>query len=179
MRDWGTLGIDGFVELNHDKIYPDIEPTQTTLPPSYTVCVIGASRGIGAGIAYAYAQAGASTIILASRNTTELFETASRCRSANANIQVRVTFCDITSTEDVSNLGEIIERKYGRLDAVLINSGYSGPVVLDVAQADPATWKNVTEVNYLGTYHACTLPVASAHQVESTERSKGIPRRGQ
>lgn len=153
MADWGTTGIGTFVPTKHSNPYPEIDPKLTSFPRPYVVCIVGASRGIGAEIAKAYAVAGASGVILSSRNVSSLNEVATQCRQIYRDVKVEVVSCDITSNEDVSALARTIEASFGRLDAVIINSGYSGPVILDVIQDDTATIKLVTEVNYLGSYY--------------------------
>ena len=49
--DWGLGGLPTFVQRSHADVYPAIDPTSIKLPQPSIVCVVGASRGIGAGIA--------------------------------------------------------------------------------------------------------------------------------
>lgn len=163
MSDWGSSGIDSFISPLHSSIYPSIDPSNVSLPPNYTVCILGGSGVIGAGIAHAYATAGASRIILASRRVAELEKVATECKHLNnasksgESVQVDVVKCDITSTTDFENLVKVIKESnntHTRLDAVIINSGHSGPVILSVTENDMATVKKVTDINYLGTYNA-------------------------
>ena len=136
----------------HHEIHPAIDATKVKLPKPYVVCIIGASRGIGSGVAFSYAKAGATGLVLASRRVSGLEETAASCRELNADVQAEIVTCDITSAESVANLAAATKAKFGRLDAVVVNSGYSGPVVLKIADVDPSTFQNAINVNYIGTF---------------------------
>lgn len=150
--DWGTQAIGKFIQNQHHEIYPAIDPTKFRLPKNYVVCIIGASRGIGSGVSVSYAKAGATGLILASRRISGLEETAASCQKANANVRTEIVSCDITSAESVANLAAAAKAKFGRLDAVVVNSGYSGPVVLKIEDVDPITFQNAINVNYVGTF---------------------------
>lgn len=150
--DWGTGGAGQFTSKTHSNIYPTIDPGSTKLPSKFVVCVVGASRGIGTGIATSYTKAGASGIILASRRTSGLEEAAEECRKINPDIHVRVINCDITSPESVLALAESVKSEFGRLDVLANGSGYSGPCLTRITDVDPLTLKQATEVNYIGTF---------------------------
>ncbi|KAK4503947.1 hypothetical protein PRZ48_004862 [Zasmidium cellare] len=150
--NWGSKGTGQVTPTSHATPNATIDPTKVTLPTPYVVCIVGASRGIGAGIAYAYAKAGASGLILASRRISGLEETASECRKINPKIEIEIISCDITSAESVSALADKTWQKFSRLDVVAVNSGYSGPVVLKVTETDPQTFQNASNVNYIGTF---------------------------
>lgn len=163
MSDWGSSGIDSFISPLHSSIYPSIDPSLTTLPPGYTVCILGGSGIIGAGIAHAYTKAGASRIIFVSRRVPALQIVAEECKALNNSreskkeLQIDVVELDITSTPDFENLVKTIKGPNNAgesLDAVIINSGYPGTVTLDVTENEMDTVKKVTEINYLGTYNA-------------------------
>jgi NAD(P)-dependent dehydrogenase (short-subunit alcohol dehydrogenase family) len=150
--NWGTEGTGSFVPTSHASPYDAIDPSKTTLPKQFTVCIVGASRGIGAGIATSYAHAGATNLILSSRRISGLEETASACRTINADIRIAIVPCDITSAESVASLAKDVQEQFGRLDVVVVNSGYSGPVVLKITDTDPETFFNAINVNYTGTF---------------------------
>ena len=151
--DWGIGKASHFLTSRHSHPNAALDATQVHLPKPFVVCVVGASRGIGAGIAYSYARAGASSIVLSSRRVSGLEETGSKCRQISPNINIEIVPCDITSPESVASLSKRIQAVYGRLDAVAVNSGYSGPVVLRLTETDPTTFFNATNVNYLGTFY--------------------------
>ena len=150
--DWGTTAIGQFISKKHHDIYPAIDASKAKLPKPYVACIVGASRGIGAGVAFSYAKAGATALVLASRRMSGLEETAKICKDLNAGIEIEVRSCDITSAESVSNLAAATKTKFGRLDVVVVNSGYSGPVALKITETDPTTFQNAINVNYVGTF---------------------------
>ena len=151
--NWGGAGLSTFTETSHAEIHPSIDPTLLTLPQPFVVCVVGASRGIGAGIAHAYTKASATGLVLASRRVSGLEETASACKEINPEIDVEIVECDITSAASVAALAEKTRARFGRLDVVVVNSGLSGPVVLKLTDTDPATFQQTIDVNYVGLFH--------------------------
>jgi len=144
---------DEFTFEHHD-ITPAIDPTKVKLAKPFVICIIGASSGIGEHISYAYARAGATGIILSSRNTTELARVASRVREIDETIQVEIVACDISSSASVKALSEKVTSCFGRLDILVPNSGYAGPVTLKVTEGDPAWFQHNFDINTVGTYHA-------------------------
>jgi len=96
----------------------------------YVALVTGAGRGIGAGIAQAYARAGADLAVVA-RTAVELEDIAAAIRAAGRSASV--ILADLT---DVSQAAKIIERtlaEYGRLDILVNNAGGAMPApYLDV-----------------------------------------------
>jgi NAD(P)-dependent dehydrogenase (short-subunit alcohol dehydrogenase family) len=151
--EWGAAAATAFTETSHHTPNATIDPTKARLPTPFVVCIVGASRGIGAGVAFSYAKAGASGLVLASRRLSGLEETAKQCKALQPGVKTEVVACDITSAESVANLAEKTKAAFGRLDVVVVNSGFSGPVVLKVENDDPATVQNAINVNYMGTYH--------------------------
>lgn len=160
------------VSKNHIEPYHAIDPTNNKLPEGTIVCIVGASRGIGkhfrlhcklinanvdrmtgAGIARAYAKAGASGLVLASRGTSGLETTAKECQELSSNLKCEIVACDITEASSVAALASKVKSTFGRLDITVVNSGYSGPVVLKLSDVDPETFKQAIDVNYVGTFH--------------------------
>lgn len=104
-------------------------------------------------MARAYAKAGASGLVLASRRTSGLESTAKECQELSASLKCETVACDITDSNSVAALAEKIKSAFGRLDIVVVNSGFSGPVVLKLSNTDPETFKQAIDVNYVGTFH--------------------------
>lgn len=150
--NWGTGGTSQVTQTSHSHPNATLDPSKVSLPAPFTACIVGASRGIGASIAHAYAKAGATGLILASRRISGLEDTAAECKRLNSNIEIEIIPCDITSPESVESLAKKTWERFGRLDVVAVNSGYSGPVVLKVTETDPGTFQNATNVNYVGTF---------------------------
>ncbi|KAK3114880.1 hypothetical protein LTR53_006338 [Teratosphaeriaceae sp. CCFEE 6253] len=152
LADLGMGGFATFLDFPHHDVHPGIDPTQVTLPGPFVVCVMGASRGIGAGIAHAYARAGVSGLVLASRRVSGLEQTAAECREINPSIHIDIIPCDITSDSSVRDLASKTQSKFGRLDVLAINSGFSGKPEPKVTETPTDVFVNATNVNYVGTF---------------------------
>lgn len=151
--DWGSKGLDSFTQTTYSEPYEAINPATLKVSRSFIACIVGASRGIGAGIALAYARAGATGLVLASRRVSGLEQTAQECKAVNSGVEIEIVECEITSCHSVRELACRTKAKFGgRLDVVAVNSGFSGPVVLKVTDTDPMTFQNAINVNYVGTF---------------------------
>lgn len=105
-----------------------------------TVLVTGASRGIGLGIARAFAAAGAELHLLA--EDEGIF-------AAGASLGARAHRVDITREPEVAALAEAV----GRLDVLINNAGLERPTPLaDAGAANEAVFRRVIEVNVTGTF---------------------------
>ena len=148
-----SLKID-IVPTLHTYPTSSIDPSFTRLPPQFSVLVIGASRGIGAHVAQAYARAGASTLILAARTTIQLVETTAICQRLCPGISVYLERCDISSSDSMAALAKSVEKiTKGRLDVVVNNSGFAGPNIISFTDGKPDDFHKCFEVNTLGVYH--------------------------
>jgi 7-alpha-hydroxysteroid dehydrogenase len=90
----------------------------------YVALVTGAGRGIGAGIAQAYARAGADLVLVA-RTATDLDAVAASVRALG-----RTALAIPTDLTDVSQAAKIVERtiaEHGRLDILVNNAGGAMP----------------------------------------------------
>ncbi|WZH46799.1 uncharacterized protein QYS62_007907 [Fusarium acuminatum] len=118
-----------FVSKIHNKPYAAITPKSAELPKDYVVCIIGAGGAAGAGLARSFAKAGASGIILAARTQRSLGTTANEVSSINQSAKVISISCDISSNDDVAKIATAVKEQFnGKLDAVFVNCGFSGPL---------------------------------------------------
>ncbi|CAN9413915.1 unnamed protein product [Alternaria alternata] len=149
-----TTLASGFTKTIHSKPTAALDPASNKLPKPLNVLIVGASRGIGAGIAHAYAQAGAASLLLAARSSSsqELATVAQEAKNLNPSVSIKSLEVDITSNTSVAQLAKDVKQEVGRLDIVIVNSGYSGPVVLKVEEGDPQDFQDVFDVNVQGTY---------------------------
>lgn len=86
----------------------------------------------------AYAQTGASGVVLAARSQDELDGVARRVAGITPKTEVSVVKYDVTLTLDVENLAKAIREEHqGRLDVIVNNAGF----------LDEAGWKLITEGN--------------------------------
>ena len=85
--------------------------------------VSGASSGLGKQMALALARQGASLVILA-RRIERLEEFKPKLKKAGAK-QVLAIKCDVTSTENINNAAEMVEKEFGKVDILLNCAGAS------------------------------------------------------
>jgi NAD(P)-dependent dehydrogenase (short-subunit alcohol dehydrogenase family) len=84
------------------------------------VVVTGAAKGIGRGIADAYAENGAK-VLIADVDETAGLQTESELKKIGADILFVKT--DVRKEEDIINLMETAKKTYGRIDVLINNAG--------------------------------------------------------
>ncbi len=109
-----------------------------------TVLVTGASQGIGAATARAFADAG-WRVALCARSAEKLAAVAGPLGDAVA------LPCDVTDPEAVAALYAGIGARFGRLDAVFINAGANLPATR-FGEIGFAEWRRVVSVNLDGAF---------------------------
>ena len=110
--------------------------------------VAGASRGIGATTAEAFAAAGAA-VVLGGRDTAALESVASRIRSRGG--QALPVGFDVTDAESVRSLVDQTLSAFGRLDAAF-NNATAGPLPAPLADIDPGEFDLGIATNIRGTF---------------------------
>lgn len=86
--------------------------------------VTGAGKGIGRGIALAFAEAGAH-VVCAARTRADLESTAAEVRARGR--RALVVPCDVMQTEALEALVAATLAEFGRLDLLVNNAGGTGP----------------------------------------------------
>jgi NAD(P)-dependent dehydrogenase (short-subunit alcohol dehydrogenase family) len=110
--------------------------------------VAGASRGIGAATAEAFAAAGAA-VVLGARDLTALQAVAARIEAAGGRaLAVRADVADAGSMRDLVSQAVTA---YGRLDAAF-NNATAGPMPAPLAEIDPAEFDQGIATNIRGTF---------------------------
>jgi NAD(P)-dependent dehydrogenase (short-subunit alcohol dehydrogenase family) len=110
--------------------------------------VAGASRGIGATTAEAFAAAGAA-VVLAARDLAALQSVARRIEERGGRaLAVRA---DVSDAESMRGLVEQAVASYGRLD-MAFNNATAGPRPAPLAEIDPAEFDEGIAANIRGTF---------------------------
>jgi NAD(P)-dependent dehydrogenase (short-subunit alcohol dehydrogenase family) len=125
--------------------------------------VTGASRGIGAVTASAFAQAGAA-VVLAARDQRALEEVAEGIRKEGG--QALVVPTDVGDAASVERLVRQAEDAFGRLDFAF-NNATDGPMPAPLADIDPEAFDLGIRVNIRGTF------LGMKYQIPAMLRSGG------
>jgi NAD(P)-dependent dehydrogenase (short-subunit alcohol dehydrogenase family) len=110
--------------------------------------IAGASKGIGATTAEAFAEAGAA-VVLAARDITALESVAERIRARGG--RATAIRADVSDAGSVDNLVRSTLDAYGRLDAAF-NNATDGPMPAPLADIDPAEFDRGIATNVRGTF---------------------------
>lgn len=109
--------------------------------------ITGASSGLGADAARAYAKAGANVALLA-RRVEKLENLANELKDTGAEaIAIR---CDVTKQESVKKAIEEVIEKFGKIDILLNNAGIA--VKGDVVNLEVDEWDRAFNTNVKGIY---------------------------
>ncbi|MCZ4261459.1 SDR family oxidoreductase [Limimaricola sp. G21655-S1] len=119
-----------------------------------TVLITGASRGIGAAAARAFAGAGARVALLA-RSAEALSDIAKELGEAGLAIP-----CDVSRYWEVEAAVEACVKEFGRLDVMVNNAGAIEPIGA-MGGLDPEAWGKVIDINLKGVFNGmrAALPV--------------------
>jgi NAD(P)-dependent dehydrogenase (short-subunit alcohol dehydrogenase family) len=117
--------------------------------------VTGASAGLGADAALAYAEAGADVAILARR--LEKLEAIRDDIIQNTGRKVIAISCDVTKEEQVKNAIQRVLHTYGKIDILLNNAGVAEHCAVD--EATEEEWDRVIAVNIKGLVFTCKYVV--------------------
>lgn len=112
-----------------------------------TVIVTGAARGIGKGIALAFAREGAN-LIVADIDDGDAKKSAEELDKLGAtSISIRT---DVSSSRDVKQLVDKTVQQFGRIDVLVNNAGIGKPVTIDKLTEDE--WDRTLAVNLKGVF---------------------------
>jgi NAD(P)-dependent dehydrogenase (short-subunit alcohol dehydrogenase family) len=105
--------------------------------------VTGASRGIGAALAVALAQAGAHVVAVA-RTVGGLEELDDRIKESGGT--ATLVPLDVKDSEGIARLALALNERYQRLDVLIGNAGVLGPLS-PLSHVEPKDWDNLMAVN--------------------------------
>lgn len=112
------------------------------------VLITGASQGIGAAIAHAFAERGGARLALVSRNVDKLEAVAAACRERGA--EAAVFPCDVTDDAAVAQMAASVAGDLGVPDVLVNNAGHFEPGgFLDTS---PETFRSQIEVNAVSAF---------------------------
>ena len=136
-----------------------------------TIIITGASSGIGAATAVAFAKQGAN-LVLAARRMEKLQEVAAQCKAAGAK-EVLVMHCDVSRREEVERCVDETVARFGRLDVMIANAGYG--FMAKVHETTEEQFDAIMAVNVKGTWYAMQ---AAARMMLKQERLAGRKKDG-
>jgi len=111
--------------------------------------ITGASRGLGAAVARAFAAEGAQTILLA-RTVGGLEEVDDQIRTAGGQKPLLVPH-DLRNLDGLDHLGASLFERYGKLDILVGNAAVLGSLS-PLGHIKPKIWTEVMEVNATANY---------------------------
>lgn len=111
-----------------------------------TVLVTASSKGLGKATALEFAKEGA-TVILSSRNEASLLKTADEIKELTGNQKIYFKTCDMTSSNDISNLFKWIQSDNRKVDILINNTG--GPTAGGFKDVTDEDWIDSFEKNLL------------------------------
>ena len=122
--------------------------------------VTGGSRGIGRAIALELARAGFAVAINFVRAQAEADETARRVQAEG--VEAEIFQADVADPEAVQGMFTALDRRFGRLSALVNNAGV-GTRIDSLTDIDDATWRRTLAVNLDGAFYCMRAAIPRLH----------------
>jgi NAD(P)-dependent dehydrogenase (short-subunit alcohol dehydrogenase family) len=129
--------------------YPAAMTTRTGLLDGKVALITGASSGIGAAAARAFAAEGAAVVLLA-RRERQLKELEAELRAAG--YEALAVVADVTRADEVGRAVEAAVQTYGRLNVAFNNAGYGVPLT-PLHLLDDTVYDEIMDVNVRGVWN--------------------------
>jgi NAD(P)-dependent dehydrogenase (short-subunit alcohol dehydrogenase family) len=113
--------------------------------------VTGGGRGIGAGIAQAFAESGAA-VVVAARRTAEIEQVAAQIRDAGG--QAAAVTTDVTDDAAVDALAAAAVAEFGKL-TVWVNNAGGSPMRMPLRELPREEWDRTIALNLTSIYVGC------------------------
>ncbi|NBI62611.1 SDR family oxidoreductase [Clostridiales bacterium] len=114
--------------------------------------ITGGSRGIGKGIAAAFAREGADIVFSYQKNKAAADQTAQELEALG--VRALGIQADAGSEEDVINMAKIIEQEFGHVNILVNNAGTIG-LEVPIAEMETAEWDKVINTDLRGVFLSC------------------------
>lgn len=111
-----------------------------------TVLITGASKGIGAATARAFANAGANVALIARSKD------AINALASDIGVKAIAIPCDVSSYAQVKDAVTTTIDTFGGLDILINNAGIVDPIG-HIADCDPEEWSKTIDINHKGVLH--------------------------
>ncbi len=118
-----------------------------------TILITGSSRGIGRGIALAFANEPVNIVLNCKENRSELMNTMNEIKKTNPRVIGFV--CDVSSYESTATMFEKIKEDFGPVDTLVNNAGVAYYGLFN--QMTPEDWERIIQVNLFSIYNCCRL----------------------
>jgi NAD(P)-dependent dehydrogenase (short-subunit alcohol dehydrogenase family) len=115
--------------------------------------VTGSSRGIGAAIAEALAQAGA-TVVVTGRDQTSAEQVVANIAGDRGLAWSHVL--DVTRRKSIEALAAEVQQRHGRLD-ILVNNAGVNPIFTRLEKVKEADWDTILDTNLKGAFLCCQV----------------------
>ncbi len=119
--------------------------TQTPILAGRTALITGASRGIGAALAKAFACEGAHVILLA-RTIGALEELDDEIHDKGG--KATLLPLDLLKFEEIDKIGPTLAERFGSLDILIGNAAMLGPLT-PAHHVKPKEWEKVMQLNFM------------------------------
>jgi 3-oxoacyl-[acyl-carrier protein] reductase len=115
--------------------------------------IVGGSRGIGAGIAEAFARAGAATVLTHTGNADRAERLNQMLQKLLAQgCQVEAIACDACDPEQTDAVVKRVVDEHGRLDAVVANVGQN--LARPAEETTTDSWRRFVDINLSSAFYA-------------------------
>lgn len=111
-----------------------------------TTLITGASKGIGAAAARAFADAGANVVLIARS------EDAIGTLAGEIGGKALAVPCDVSRYWEFAGAVDACEQTFGPVDILINNAGIVDPIG-HLAEADPEAWSKTIDINHKGVMH--------------------------